>query len=42
LTNNLINVNFSYGFVLDENNQYNSLEFRVIIGTNPKEQINLA
>eukprot|EP00347_Sterkiella_histriomuscorum_P010062 403338831 len=32
----------NYGFVLDESNQYNSLEFRVILGVNPKEQINLA
>lgn len=29
----------NYGFCLDESNQYNTLHFRVIIGTNPKAKI---
>ena len=29
----------SYGFSLDESNLFASLEFRVIIGTNPKEKV---
>lgn len=28
---------YSYGFTLDENNQYNSLEFRVVLSVNPKD-----
>jgi hypothetical protein len=30
----------SYGFSLDESNPYNTLHFRVIIGTHPKQAIN--
>mmetsp|Transcript_42470 Transcript_42470/g.40713 ORF Transcript_42470/g.40713 Transcript_42470/m.40713 type:complete len:138 (+) Transcript_42470:1107-1520(+) len=29
----------NYGFCLDENNQYNSLNFRAVLGTSPKEPI---
>ena len=31
---------YSYGFSLDETNAYNSLQMRVIVGTNPKVAIN--
>ena len=37
---NIIMDIYSYGFVLDETNQYNTLHFRVIVGTNPKLAIN--
>ena len=30
---------YSYGFTLDETNLFASLEFRVVIGTNPKEKV---
>ena len=30
----------SYGFCLDESNQYNTLHFRVTLSTNPKLAIN--
>jgi len=34
-----INSLYSYGFTLDETNLFTALEFRVILGHNPKEQI---
>ena len=30
----------NYGFVMDEANQYNTMHFRVVLGTNPKAAIN--
>ena len=39
---NIFKLNNSYGFCMDEVNQYDELRLRVVLSTDPKGKINLA